>query len=99
MIRRPPTSTRTDTLFPSTTLFRSPEAVMAVLPRSNPVPGGGSNVVLRRDLFERVGGFDERLVPCEDWDLWARLTRHGPPAAVSEPLMGDRQSTRLNSSH
>jgi len=68
----------------------SPEAVMAALPRSNPVPGGGSNVVMRRDLFERVGGFDERLVPCEDWELWARLTRHGPPAAVPEPLMGYR---------
>jgi hypothetical protein len=68
----------------------SPEAVMAVLPRSNPVPGGGSNVVLRRDLFELVGGFDERLAPCEDWELWARLTRHGPPAAVPEPLMGYR---------
>src|SRR3546814_3460764 len=27
MIRRPPRSTRTDTLFPYTTLFRSPEAV------------------------------------------------------------------------
>jgi glycosyltransferase involved in cell wall biosynthesis len=68
----------------------SPEAVMAVLPRSNPVPGGGSNVVLRRDLFERVGGFDERLARCEDWELWARLIRHGPPAAVPEPLMGYR---------
>jgi len=68
----------------------SPEAVMAVLPRSNPVPGGGSNVILRRDLFERVGGFDERLAPCEDWELWARLTRHGAPAAVPEPLIGYR---------
>src|SRR3546814_4750632 len=27
MVRRPPRSTRTDTLFPYTTLFRSPEAV------------------------------------------------------------------------
>src|SRR3546814_16149519 len=27
MLRRPPRSTRTDTLFPYTTLFRSPEAV------------------------------------------------------------------------
>src|SRR3546814_16227121 len=27
MIRRPPRSTRTDTLFPYTTLFRSPESV------------------------------------------------------------------------
>src|SRR3546814_749517 len=29
MIRRPPRSTRTDTLFPYTTLFRSPETMLA----------------------------------------------------------------------
>src|SRR3546814_6607405 len=29
MIRRPPRSTRTDTLFPYTTLFRSPEAALS----------------------------------------------------------------------
>src|SRR3546814_20781182 len=29
MIRRPPRSTRTDTLFPDTTLFRSPEGAIA----------------------------------------------------------------------
>src|SRR3546814_2468284 len=34
MIRRPPRSTRTDTLFPYTTLFRSP------LPTGNPSRGG-----------------------------------------------------------
>src|SRR3546814_9798071 len=30
MIRRPPRSTRTDTLFPYTTLFRSPEEAVAI---------------------------------------------------------------------
>src|SRR3546814_2137613 len=32
MIRRPPRSTRTDTLFPYTTLFRSADAAVAGLP-------------------------------------------------------------------
>src|SRR3546814_18773091 len=32
MIRRPPRSTRTDTLFPYTTLFRSRQALCGVLP-------------------------------------------------------------------
>src|SRR3546814_8167291 len=41
MIRRPPRSTRTDTLFPYTTLFRSREQLQ--LPRS----GGGSGSVRR----------------------------------------------------
>src|SRR3546814_5371460 len=34
MIRRPPRSTRTDTLFPYTTLFRSPEAGTGSSPRT-----------------------------------------------------------------
>src|SRR3546814_14323290 len=41
MIRRPPRSTRTDTLFPYTTLFRSPRGILrAPHPRRlRPVPG------------------------------------------------------------
>src|SRR3546814_7124980 len=46
MIRRPPRSTRTDTLFPYTTLFRSREAV-----HDNPRRGGDG--IARRDL--RIG--------------------------------------------
>src|SRR3546814_20332352 len=33
MIRRPPSSTRTDTLFPYTTLFRSPEELVLANPQ------------------------------------------------------------------
>ena len=29
--------------------------------------------VIRRDLLERVGGYDERMHACEDWDLDRRL--------------------------
>src|SRR3546814_6824093 len=36
MIRRPPRSTRTDTLFPYTTLFRSPEQFEQIILRANP---------------------------------------------------------------
>lgn len=32
------------------------------------------NLLLRRDYFERVGGFDESLTTCEDADLGARLS-------------------------
>src|SRR3546814_13535706 len=41
MIRRPPRSTRTDTLFPYTTLFRSDRALIASL--SVPLPVFGRN--------------------------------------------------------
>src|SRR3546814_2701413 len=44
MIRRPPRSTRTDTLFPYTTLFRSCPARSRCLPRAtgHAVSGGGA---------------------------------------------------------
>src|SRR3546814_10552792 len=46
MIRRPPRSTRTDTLFPYTTLFRSRPARAARLhpPRPEGDQGGGGNI-------------------------------------------------------
>jgi hypothetical protein len=35
------------------------------------------NCMVRRSLVEKVGGFDPRLVVCEDWDLWQRIARAG----------------------
>ena len=32
---------------------------------------------LRKDVFERIGGFDERLVAAEDYDLHNRLVKYG----------------------
>ena len=32
-----------------------------------------SAVMLRRALFDRVGGFDPQLPACEDYDLWLRI--------------------------
>ena len=34
--------------------------------------------MLTRSLFWRAGGFDERLITCEDWDLWQRVARFAP---------------------
>src|SRR3546814_1281409 len=49
MIRRPPESTRTDTLFPYTTLFRSPRCVRAVRE-----PISGPRVTLARTGSEAM---------------------------------------------
>src|SRR3546814_6926927 len=51
MIRRPPRSTRTDTLFPYTTLFRS-----AVLRRVPPPPAAGAGSPHRLPRPQQVGG-------------------------------------------
>jgi len=32
-----------------------------------------SAVMMKKDLFESVGGFDETLPACEDYDLWLRI--------------------------
>jgi len=69
----------------------SEEDVVAMLPRFPILPGGGSNVIVRRDTFTHVGPFETRLDRGgEDWELWIRLAKHGWPAGVCEPLMAKR---------
>jgi GT2 family glycosyltransferase len=67
-----------------------PAAVMALLPRCNPLASGGSNVVVRSNILAEVGGFDPTLRRTEDWDLWIRIARMGPPAYVRKPLVAYR---------
>src|SRR3546814_11427909 len=97
MVRRPPRSTRTDTLFPYTTLFRSlrrrPGGI-AIGRRLGSTAIGGQGSRLAQELLEHgqqllgVGVFQE-----DDAQL----------GAASSPLVQfarqDRKSTRLNSSH
>lgn len=45
-----------------------------------------SAIMLRRDVFLRVGGFDERLPPCEDWELWFRVLTQGRILQVPSAL-------------
>ena len=46
-----------------------------------------SSVVIRRDLLEELGGFDETMSHAEDVDLWIRLARRAPAAAVRRALV------------
>jgi hypothetical protein len=68
----------------------TPEVVVEVISRYNAVPGGGSNVMARRDALETAGPFDTRLRNTEDWEMWIRLTKLGAPAWVPQPLMAYR---------
>src|SRR3546814_2974514 len=117
MIRRPPRSTRTDTLFPYTTLFRSPEVLDAYEAGlktdwfNRTVRLNGSffyyeftNIQLTRFTngasFPFNGG--RAKLYGADIELQARIT---PEFSINGNLglvhsrMGDRKSTRLNSSH
>src|SRR3546814_4334825 len=82
MIRRPPKSTRTDTLFPYTTLFRSVRRRLVAARRSvdRPPPGG------REPAGARSEGGGDRL------DDGARGRRRGIAALYARPAQRRRRS-------
>src|SRR3546814_15693135 len=90
-IRRPPTSTRTDTLFPYTTLFRSGVGCVPDGGARTGGPDGGDGVdrvpALRQQNreTERRAAVDAHVAMRED-------------DGVGDGRL-DRKSTRLNSSH
>jgi len=45
-----------------------------------------SSILLRRALFDALGGFDESLPACEDYDLWLRLCAARPVLLLPERL-------------
>jgi glycosyltransferase involved in cell wall biosynthesis len=49
-----------------------------------------SSVMMRKALFEQMGGFYAQKGGCEDWDLWLRTSEHHPVSYVPEPLVGYR---------
>ncbi len=46
-----------------------------------------SAVMIRRDLFNDVGLFDETLPACEDYDLWLRVLIREPIGLIREKLV------------
>ena len=46
-----------------------------------------SAVILERALLESIGGFDESLPACEDYDLWLRIAAFHPVLFVDMPLL------------
>ena len=49
--------------------------------------GGGSGVVIRRSIFDEVGGFDTRLSTSADWELYYRIANRCEVAFVPEALV------------
>src|SRR3546814_5266648 len=60
MIRRPPRSTRTDTLFPYTTLFRSRLPLVAVAQESLAIALHGAIEIIEIGVLAIAGGIDAR---------------------------------------
>jgi len=49
-----------------------------------------SSALMRRGLLEEVGGFDEELPVCEDYDLWLRISARHPIHFLPEKLIVKR---------
>src|SRR3546814_17160795 len=102
MIRRPPRATRTSTLFPYTTLFRSIEIAASTAAREADWrftrPGA---LVSPRKVGVTEG--DSRHACAEasisTFDELQLFNRDRPAVAADQARRGDRKSTRLNSSH
>ncbi|HEU0023992.1 MAG TPA: hypothetical protein VFQ12_05155, partial [Thermoleophilaceae bacterium] len=43
-------------------------------------------MVVARGTYEALGGFDDRPVFCEDWEMWVRIAAHYPVAYEPQPL-------------
>ncbi|MFC1562795.1 glycosyltransferase [candidate division KSB1 bacterium] len=46
-----------------------------------------SSVMLRREIFNKVGLFDENLPACEDYDMWLRITKDYPVFFIEKELI------------
>jgi len=49
-----------------------------------------STVVVRREILEKAGLFDESIFTPADWDLWIRLAEVAPVGYLNMPLTGYR---------
>lgn len=52
-----------------------------------------SAYIVRRDVFQQVGNFDEKLQARQDWDMWIRIAEKYKIAAVPEVLVNFREHT------
>src|SRR3546814_17040256 len=103
MIRRPPRSTRTDTLFPYTTLFRSRDAVLDAAQRVVARDGAAG---LTLEAVAAEAGISKASV-LYDYGTKQALMKAlierriaAEDSRIGEIEAGlDRKSTRLNSSH
>src|SRR3546814_16043337 len=102
-IRRPPRSTRTDTLFPYTTLFRSRfnGADITRCGASDIASLGIARTFQNLELFNDLSVMENVLLGsyCHGARGWSQLLRR--PSARNRDFAEqlDRKSTRLNSSH
>ena len=56
------------------------------------------SIAVRREVWERLGGFDSRLRCAEDWEMWVRIAAHYGIWYEPRLLAGYRRHDRSNTS-
>src|SRR3546814_16160950 len=100
MIRRPPRSTRTDTLFPDTTLFRSPRDSGEITISSDGTVSATTPTETRQLGHIGVVTFQNEQNMKRNANSLYSTDEPPQPAERAKLAQGiDRKSTRLNSRH
>ncbi len=58
-----------------------------------------SSILMKRDVIDRIGLFDEDLPACEDYDYWLRLSSQYPVYFIEEKLITKRGGHKDQLSH
>src|SRR3546814_6493772 len=106
MIRRPPRSTRTDTLFPYTTLFRSNAQIERIfgIDAGDTVAADARDTISEAEVETALDGEDDLVrglvvIACEHPGAAGIVRAIDDGGAYVGLCSSDRKSTRLNSSH
>ncbi len=75
----------------------SAPTTFAVLAFKDIIPA--NSIMMRREKMEQIGGFDSNAVPCDDWDMWLRLSRLGHIAFVNRIIYSWRRHDCNTSRH
>jgi glycosyltransferase involved in cell wall biosynthesis len=54
------------------------------------------SIVVKREAYEKLGGFDQRLICSEDWEMWVRVAANYPVWYEIEPLAAYRMHLNSN---
>lgn len=68
--------------------FESPDNDASPLFYENPIRTPG--VVVRRKLYERIGGFEPTLIHAADWEMWIRCISSSKALFINRPLVSYR---------
>jgi len=58
-----------------------------------------SSMVVKRSVYERLGGFCPQTRAIADWEMWKRIATHYPTWYEPEPLMNYREHADSETSH